>query len=294
MEKSITNVLLSLPKFLFQQLMAFWTDGYPRPEGNSTEERPTFRIIVLLIPVFFAGMFLFIFSCIYYLLLFCAILVLLPLYLIYLIVNKLAPIQVSRLKQQIVPIVSFDFLRAELSKRDAETRALFTKQQEDQGLYLFKDFEGHEYWGKKKDVEAWQKIDHNMKNNFSDMHHFDFEEFVGELFERMGYAVTVTPKTVDYGVDLVAKIDKDVVAVQVKRYTYGNNVGDRDVQKLLGAAWKYKANKSILVTTTDFTRQAYEQAKEAPIELWDKNYLYGLIRKYMLPTSETKLKTSKS
>lgn len=162
---------------------------------------------------------------------------------------------------------------------------LFSGEQEARGLVAFID-EGKEYWGKPKDVEKWKKLAEHMKNRFSTMNHFEFEEFVGELFKKMGYNVTITKKTGDYGVDLVAKVDKDVIAVQVKRYAHGNNVGAEEVQELLGASWKYKANKAILVTTSDFTRQAAEQSKEAPIELWDKDYLYKLIRKYMLPTDE--------
>ncbi|RLG91394.1 MAG: hypothetical protein DRO36_04315 [Candidatus Hecatellales archaeon] len=52
--------------------------------------------------------------------------------------------------------------------------------------------------------------------------------------------------------------------------------------------WKYKANKSILITTSDFTILAQEQAKEAPIELWNRKVLFNLIEKYMLPTGKEK------
>ena len=64
-----------------------------------------------------------------------------------------------------------------------------------------------------------------------------------------------------------------------KTITYGN----RDVQRLLGAMQlrKVKANKAILITTSDFTVQAVEQAKETPIELWDGNYISSLLRKNM-------------
>ncbi|MBI5677640.1 MAG: restriction endonuclease, partial [Planctomycetes bacterium] len=58
---------------------------------------------------------------------------------------------------------------------------------------------------------------------------------------------------------------------------------NRDVQRLLGAMQlrSIKANKAVLITTSDFTIQAKEQAKEAPIELWNGNYLIEIVEKYM-------------
>ena len=41
-----------------------------------------------------------------------------------------------------------------------------------------------------------------------------------------------------------------------------------------------KANKGILITTTDFTVQAIEQAKETPVELWNGEYFNSILIKY--------------
>ena len=46
--------------------------------------------------------------------------------------------------------------------------------------------------------------------------------------------------------------------------------------------WKIKANKSIIITTSDFTVQAIEQSKEAPVELWNLNTLKRYVRKYFI------------
>jgi restriction system protein len=83
----------------------------------------------------------------------------------------------------------------------------------------------------------------------------------------MGYETQLTAKTADYGADIVAKKGEDTFVIQVKRYSYANKVGNRDIQRLLGSMWKYKANKAIFVTSSDFTDFAYEQAVGAPIEL---------------------------
>jgi restriction endonuclease Mrr len=59
-------------------------------------------------------------------------------------------------------------------------------------------------------------------------------------------------------------------------------VGAPVVQQTLGAMWKVKADQSIIVTTSGFTVYAREQAKEAPIELWDKRTLQEFVMKYMI------------
>ena len=126
---------------------------------------------------------------------------------------------------------------------------------------------------------------HSMINtNYATISPFDFECVVSDLFARMGYISHNTKKTGDYGIDVVAKDSKDIIAIQVKKYMKGNNVGNRDIQMLLGAMQlnTVKANKAILITTSDFTIQAKEQAKGAPIELWNGEYFNSLMLKYML------------
>lgn len=127
------------------------------------------------------------------------------------------------------------------------------------------------------------KIELLIKSEYALITPFEFEELVAELFEKMGYKAGVTSKTGDYGVDIVAKENNDIIAIQAKKYAKGNNVGNRDVQRLLGAMQlkSIKANKAILVTTSDYTVQAKEQAKETPIELWNGDYLNSLMIKYM-------------
>lgn len=122
-----------------------------------------------------------------------------------------------------------------------------------------------------------------VNSGYSLIDPFEFEELVATLFKKMGYQTEVTSKTGDFGIDIIARDEKDVIAIQTKKYAKGNNVGNRDVQRLLGAMQlrQVRANKAILITTSDFTFQAMEQAKEAPIELWDGSYITSLLRKYL-------------
>ncbi len=95
---------------------------------------------------------------------------------------------------------------------------------------------------------------------------------------------TLTKKTGDFGVDVIAKKGSDTIAIQVKKYATGTPVGNREVQMLLGAMQKkdIKANHSILITTSHFTVQAREQADELAIELWDKHELSKMVKKYLM------------
>ncbi|HYW35877.1 MAG TPA: restriction endonuclease [Balneolaceae bacterium] len=114
------------------------------------------------------------------------------------------------------------------------------------------------------------------------MQPFEFERFIAKLFNKMGYSAKVTSKTGDFGIDVIAKKGEDVVAIQAKKYSVGNNIGNRAVQRLIGSmSYKdYKANKGILITTSDFTNQAYNQAEGNPVELWNQDYLNKMVEKY--------------
>ena len=139
-----------------------------------------------------------------------------------------------------------------------------------------------ESWGTPDQVKEWKKVDIGMENDFANISPIDFEGFIADLFRKMGYRVDLTSATGDYGADLIAAKEMNRIAVQVKRYNLNNSVGAPVVQQTLGSMYKYNANKSILVTTSYFTKQAIEQARNAPIELWDREKLYRLIDEYFL------------
>jgi|WetSurMetagenome_2_1015567.scaffolds.fasta_scaffold00682_13 hypothetical protein len=126
------------------------------------------------------------------------------------------------------------------------------------------------------------KMDFLIQSGYCTISPFEFEKMIEMLFIKMGYETELTQKTCDYGIDVIARSDRDTIAIQAKKYSKGNNVGNRDVQRLLGAMQlnTVKANKAILITASDFTVQAKEQAKETPIELWDGDYISHLFKKY--------------
>lgn len=121
-----------------------------------------------------------------------------------------------------------------------------------------------------------------LDNNFADLSPYQFEEFVAELFRRMGYTARKTPNTGDFGADVIAQKGGTTILIECKKYSDGNNVTPAEVQRALGAMWKHKADKCVFITTSDFTIRALELEKDAPVELWNKKTLHEQVRKYFI------------
>jgi len=175
--------------------------------------------------------------------------------------------------------------KAKIMKKEEEKRLQFEKMQISKGLVKYKN-----QWGKPDQVRKWKEMDIGINQNFMNMSHFQFEEFIAKLFRKMGYSAKVTQKTGDYGIDVIAEKNGKKVAIQCKQNQIGNNVGNVTVQNTLGSMWKIKAEKSIIITTSDFTTKAEEQAREAPVELWDGRYLKDMVRKYFIESNNEKIK----
>jgi restriction system protein len=92
-----------------------------------------------------------------------------------------------------------------------------------------------------------------------------FEGMVVELLVKMGYggslsdAGSKTRLTRDEGIDGIIKEDKlglDVIYIQAKRWEA--NVGRPEIQKFVGALAGQGAKKGIIITTSDFSKDAFE------------------------------------
>lgn len=121
----------------------------------------------------------------------------------------------------------------------------------------------------------------DIKNNFSRFEPFEFERLVAKLFERKGYKTTVTQERGDFGVDVIAEAGSDKIAIQVKHWQA--SVGGPDVHKTVGSMITFGANRAMVVTSSDFTNQAYEiQKRGSPVELWNGSRLRGEFRQHLL------------
>lgn len=98
---------------------------------------------------------------------------------------------------------------------------------------------------------------------------YEFEHYISTLLTKMGFEVEVTQYSNDGGIDLIAIYEKPIFSgkyiVQCKKWA--TSVGQPEVRDLYGVVMDQRANKGILITTSDFTAQAYEFAKGKNIEL---------------------------
>jgi restriction system protein len=93
-----------------------------------------------------------------------------------------------------------------------------------------------------------------------------FEHFVAAVFELDGLEADLTPPTRDNGYDIVVLHEQLAVRtrwlLECKRYA-AERIVSRDVlQKLLGAVTAERANKGVVVTTSDFSADAREFGKQ--------------------------------
>jgi len=160
----------------------------------------------------------------------------------------------------------------------------FEKDQRAKGLVKFMA-----RWGTPEQVEKWKKLYTGLTSDFMDRSPREFEEFISELFTKMGYSTSLTTQSKDFGADIVAKKDGETTVVQVKRYKLGNVVGVNDVNQVLGSMHLYDADRAVVVTTSNFTLDAKKLARTAPVELWNRAKLYKMIQHYFFGDSESKV-----
>lgn len=113
-----------------------------------------------------------------------------------------------------------------------------------------------------------------------------FERLVVELLVKMGYggsrkdAGEAIGKSGDEGIDGIIKEDRlglDVIYIQAKRWE--NNVAPAEIQKFVGALHGKKANKGVFITTSSFSKNAWEYASNVGtnVILIDGNQLAQLM-----------------
>jgi hypothetical protein len=114
----------------------------------------------------------------------------------------------------------------------------------------------------------------------------DFERLVTTLLQQMGFTAEMTKASGDGGIDIEAVLDRPIVGgrylIQCKRLAPDTLVGSPIVREFYGAlVADRKAVKGILITTSGFTIQAQEFARNLPLELIDGTTLKSLIDEYL-------------
>ncbi|MBP2196811.1 restriction endonuclease [Pantoea cypripedii] len=107
---------------------------------------------------------------------------------------------------------------------------------------------------------------------------FQFEDFLVEIFQTMGYDVKETKRTQDQGADLfVTRFGKNMV-IQAKNYS--GSVGNSAVQQVISAKTFYGCDEAMVVTNSYFTKSAKELADSATVRLIDRDELQNYLDDY--------------
>lgn len=106
----------------------------------------------------------------------------------------------------------------------------------------------------------------------------EFEEFLKILFKAMGYEVSLTKRSKDYGADLVIVKSKHKYIVQAKCYSH--TVGIKAVQEIISARAHYHIFGAMVVTNCDFSNEAQILAKENNIHLINGSILQALVQRF--------------
>lgn len=131
--------------------------------------------------------------------------------------------------------------------------------------HIRRKFRQGERWRSDRDLLRWLR---GMKPS-------EFEDYIADLFTRLGYKAEAVGKSHDGGVDVIVEKSGIKGYIQCKKFiTSEVTVGD--VRDFYGALADHLSNgKGYFITTNKFTLEAEKFANDKPIELIDG---YKLIR----------------
>ncbi len=108
----------------------------------------------------------------------------------------------------------------------------------------------------------------------------EFENFLCELFKKLGYDVKTTKASHDYGADLLAIKNGKKSIVQAK--CYSKIVGIKAIQEIVGAKQHYGADEAIVATNNFFSKDAEVLAIENGVKLIDRQVIEKMLSKFDL------------
>lgn len=121
-----------------------------------------------------------------------------------------------------------------------------------------------------------------MKKELQEMDDQEFEHFIADLWQEMGWDTEVEQQSWDAGVDIRATKSnpfQQKQLIQAKRYSDNNSVGGPDIQQY--ASLKQQENNVdsvVVVTSSDVTKPGHERAEELNVKIVDVNDLIDIVK----------------
>lgn len=125
-----------------------------------------------------------------------------------------------------------------------------------------------------------------LSHHLDDLTWGDFERLLYLYFSDNGYTVEETGTTVrqgnigDGGVDLVLTNKKNGERTALQAKHWNGSVGVKEVRELIAAKRNYGLSLTMFVTSSDFTKQAKEEAERNHMELWNGFILERRLEKW--------------
>lgn len=166
-----------------------------------------------------------------------------------------------------------DFYSIKLDLEEGDTSAF--QEMKDNVVALEEDYNLKLKEKEKEDIYKREKI--KKIEDLLQLTPRQFEEYVAQLFEALGYKVEITPLSNDKGSDIIMYKDDMKYVVQCKRYK--GTVGSPEIQTFIGSMTHYNADKGFYVTTGMFSFEAENMASKHPIKLINRTELVNMIIK---------------
>jgi DNA repair exonuclease SbcCD ATPase subunit len=136
------------------------------------------------------------------------------------------------------------------------------------------------YWSARERFEAIQQIVESAKwklfhADWRSMRSIEFEHFLQQVFEALGYTVQTTKASGDQGLDLILIAPGRRIGIQVKGYA--KNVGNDAVQEAYTGMAFYKCDACAVITNSDFTTFAIDAAQRVGCTLISGRQMKDLI-----------------
>ena len=109
----------------------------------------------------------------------------------------------------------------------------------------------------------------------------DFEFFVADIFEKLGFSVKITQATRDGGKDIIATKADPIpytLIIECKHWGENHKVDVSVVRSVYGVQMAMQVNQSVIVTSSRFTKdaRAFAEERQNLMALWDIDDLLKL------------------
>ncbi|MCD5324201.1 MULTISPECIES: restriction endonuclease [Pontibacillus] len=129
-----------------------------------------------------------------------------------------------------------------------------------------------------RDKETTQSPPLMTMEAINEMNGLEFEEFLVSLLSKLGFRSSPTKNSGDQGVDILARKNDRVYAIQAKRYA--SSVGNKAVQEVVSGKEYYHADATWVITNNTFTPAALALAERTETTLWDGHKLEAVLEVY--------------